>query len=200
MTRIHPSKPTEARNSTSAQIRFFATTKLAADAASHYVPPGLNPETRIHDAVYRNDCAALKLFLDNGADPNEAGGLNIDRKYSEKATPLQWAATQGHLEALELLLDAPGINITDSTDSGGSPLLQAVSGQHGSIVRRLLTLDVYRNSDGKGHRWWEEDCQHDPHHSSTPLLHELCTGRGGEDWCSMRRGTIRTIRTSRCLG
>ena len=82
------------------------------------------------DATKRGDIAAVKLLLNEGADPNVAQGDGL--------SALHLAAQEGNLEIAEILLDA-GANIEAETRIGAyTPLHLASGGAHTPVVRALL--------------------------------------------------------------
>lgn len=74
----------------------------------------MSTDYEIFNAAERNDSKALKRLLDSGLDPNV-------RDYDRGATPLHLAANKGHIETIELLIDA-GADVNATNKRGRSPI------------------------------------------------------------------------------
>jgi len=92
------------------------------------------------DAAALGDVAGISLALLAGADVNVHEGTWV-------ATPLQTAAYNGHVDAVELLL-AAGAHVDGANDFGWTPLMRAASKGYGSIVAALVAAgaDAHRVS------------------------------------------------------
>jgi glutaminase len=80
----------------------------------------------------RNDVAALKWLLDRGADPNARWG-----HWDAEVTALHLAASQGHAEAVRLLLAAGADPHIRDSKHDGDAIGWAEYFQHPEIVRLL---------------------------------------------------------------
>lgn len=92
--------------------------------------PGANSMLPIHLAAQRGRSEVIPLLLQAGADVNTP---------HEKvhATPLQYAAAAGHLNAVRTLLAANArVNAVDT--QGRTPLMWAASKGHVSVIQELL--------------------------------------------------------------
>lgn len=96
-----------------------------------------NGMTPIHQAANVGDTKLLEALVQGGVDVNM-------RHPRVQATPLQYAATGGHIEAARALLDArANVNATDN--AGRTPLMWAASKGQTAIVKLLLE----RGADAK---------------------------------------------------
>jgi ankyrin repeat protein len=88
----------------------------------------MNPNDALVEAAMRGEGEQAADALRQGADAN----------YVFKGwPPLFWAAQEGHVEIVDLLLDA-GANVNFTDPSGFTPLEQAVGESHLNVVERLL--------------------------------------------------------------
>lgn len=87
-------------------------------------------DKKLRKAAKRGDAAEITRLLDAGADINDAGGFWGN-------TALGWAADQGHLHCVRLLLER-GAKIDATNSLGWSPLVNAIVSNHGEIVDLLL--------------------------------------------------------------
>lgn len=87
-------------------------------------------DKKLRKAAKRGDAAEITRLLDAGADINGAGGFWGN-------TALGWAADQGHIHCVRLLLDR-GAKIDATNSLGWSPLVNAIVSNHGDIVDLLL--------------------------------------------------------------
>ena len=91
----------------------------------------------------------MRLLL---AAPGIDGSLNVADDDGE--TPLYVACSNNHMEIVQLLLAAPGIDITAANIDGETPMYVACRRNHPEIVRQLLTTDSGLNAatvDGRTH-------------------------------------------------
>lgn len=99
------------------------------------VPPTF---TLLHLAAYFGNLPWTKLLLEQ----HSSGGISfrryISRKDSYGRTPLFWAATRGHRDIVELLLEN-GAQSNSRDRSHLTPLHIAVTGQHKDVVALLLS-------------------------------------------------------------
>src|SRR5688500_1230309 len=100
---------------------FVVALGLAASARS---------ESPVADAAMKRDTAAVRTLLKGGADVNAAQGDGM--------TALHWAARQGDLETVRMLLHAGG-NVRATTRIGGyTPLLVACQMGHAPVIQALV--------------------------------------------------------------
>lgn len=102
----------------------------------------LEPDPPLVVAAARGDLAETETLLDDGADPN------VGRE-SDRATPIVFAAQNGHTEVVRVLLDA-GALADLQVDDGLTGLILAAQNGHGEIVELLLTAGAY--PDGRSDR------------------------------------------------
>ena len=86
----------------------------------------------IYWAVWHRNVPAVKALLKSGVDVNKPL-VSFTR---DKVTPLYYAAVEGHLSIVTLLLDA-GANVREPDDWGVSPLKAARKRGHENIVELL---------------------------------------------------------------
>lgn len=106
-------------------VAALATPPARVSAAA---APG--PESKVADAAMKGDVTAVRTLLRNGADVNAAQGDGM--------TGLHWAALNGDLKTMDLLLIG-GAVVEPLTRIGGyTPLHLASSRGHAPVVARLL--------------------------------------------------------------
>src|SRR5918993_67606 len=89
-------------------------------------PVATAPESPVADAAMRADAAAVRALLKDGADVNAAQGDGM--------TALHWAARQGSIDTVRMLLFAGG-NVRATTRLGGyTPLLLASQAGHAAGI------------------------------------------------------------------
>ena len=91
-------------------------------------PPTANlPNISIHEAAYKNDINAVKLYIKSGVDLNQIGKgkPSEDSKSFAPATPLFYAILGRNKEIIELLL-SKGVDVNLENRNGSSPLVIAV--------------------------------------------------------------------------
>ena len=108
------------------EARFVGYYDAADDAA--YGEGGWS--SLLCDTAARGDCAALRELLGSGAPVDE---MDYDRR-----TAIHLAASQGHLEAVTLLIDEAGADPSPVDRWGGTPLDDAIRSGHGEVVAFLL--------------------------------------------------------------
>jgi tetratricopeptide (TPR) repeat protein len=86
--------------------------------------------TTLHQGASDGDEDGVQLSLKNGAE--------IEARDKNGSTALHYAARNGHLAIVQLLLEQNGININPKDNKGRTPLVKAVEGKHHEIVRLLL--------------------------------------------------------------
>jgi ankyrin repeat domain-containing protein 50 len=99
------------------------------------VPPTF---TLLHLAAYFGNLPWAKLLLEKKSSDGIPFRRYISRKDSYGRTPLFWAATHGHRDVVELLLEH-GAQINTRDRSHLTPLHIAVTGQHKEVVALLLS-------------------------------------------------------------
>ncbi|MBL8711736.1 MAG: ankyrin repeat domain-containing protein [Alphaproteobacteria bacterium] len=87
-------------------------------------------DKKLRKAAKRGDAAEITRLLDAGANIDNADGFWGN-------TALGWAADQGHIHCVRLLLER-GARIDPVNALGWSPLVNAVVSNHGEIVDLLL--------------------------------------------------------------
>ena len=100
------------------------------------------PDTPLTQAAARNDVAALRQLLADGADADEGG---------DSWTPLIWAARSGSLDAMTVLLDSGAdVNLPGPTgdDWDATPLQHAILQRQVAAVRLLLDRGADLNRGG----------------------------------------------------
>ncbi|KAL2816638.1 hypothetical protein BDW59DRAFT_136665 [Aspergillus cavernicola] len=137
----HAFNPVEARSEFSRQF-FRAESPVREDWWRFYwdqeqyggAPPSF---TLMHLAAYFGNLAWAKMLLKHYASDGIPFRRHTSRKDSYGRTPLFWAATRGHRDVVELLLDH-GANINSKDRSKLTALHIAVTGEHKDVVSLLL--------------------------------------------------------------
>lgn len=137
----HAFDPAEARVEFSRPF-FRAESPVREDWWSFYwdqeqyggAPPSF---TLLHLAAYFGNLAWAKMLLKHYVSDNIPFRRQTSRKDSYGRTPLFWAATQGHRDVVELLLDH-GANINSKDLNKLTALHIAVTGGHKDVVSLLL--------------------------------------------------------------
>lgn len=83
---------------------------------------GANPNKELHNAIWRNDVAVVRMLLDHRADPNIR-----DKK---GWTPLHlavWSSEVKDADVMTLLLIKAGANVNEIDNNGNTPLRIAIS-------------------------------------------------------------------------
>ena len=112
-----------------------------------FTAPGTVPAGELFDKVYRNDIAAVKKLLAEGADINElseVGGAGT-------ATPLFIACS--YYDDMAKLLIAEGADVNIKTGRGETPLMAACASGKEEVARLLISkgADVNaKSNDGNG--------------------------------------------------
>lgn len=104
----------------------------------------MSTDYAIFNAAEKNDSRALKKLLDSGIDPNV-------RDYDRGATPLHLAANKGHVEAIEILIDA-GADVNATNNRGRTPIHSLMEMRFYKIVLWLIKYcggDAFRE-DSRG--------------------------------------------------
>jgi len=95
-------------------------------------------------AAENNNLRSVRILLRSGVDVNE--------KADDGMTALTFAAMNGNLDIMEILLEEDGIDVNAANDEGTTPLMFAVSEGHYDAVNFLLdtpNIDVnLRDNEG----------------------------------------------------
>lgn len=92
-------------------------------------------DTDIHTAVWNNDLALVKMFLD--IDPRKMSNLPDTEEYGDSMTPLHYASYQGYKDiVLELLRSNANVNIRNRL--GFTPLFYASQRGYVDVCRVLV--------------------------------------------------------------
>lgn len=101
--------------------------------------PGDRGWTELHEAAKRGYLDAVRLLLEQGADPNA-------REPGDNTTPLHWAAALGHVHVVRALLDA-GADVHGVGDlHDGDVIGWATLGGPDAIHRDVVTLLLERGA------------------------------------------------------
>jgi ankyrin repeat protein len=114
-----------------ASCRFGAALLLALPLAAVSARPATaaTADSRLFDAIGRQDQATVRTLIKEGVDVNAALG--------DGSTALAWAAHRGDVETVELLLRARA-NANAADDHGVTPLALACENADAAIVEKLL--------------------------------------------------------------
>ncbi|KAI0973695.1 ankyrin repeat protein [Xylaria arbuscula] len=93
--------------------------------------------TLLHLAAYFGNVAWAKMLLEQNASEGIPFRRYTSRKDSFGRTPLFWAATRGHRDVVELLLEH-GANVNAKDRGKMTALHAAVTGEHKDVVSLLL--------------------------------------------------------------
>ena len=111
-------------------MRRLRVSALVSALSLMLVAAAPGPESKVADAAMKGDMTAVRALLRDGADVNAAQGDGM--------TALHWAALNGDVRTMELLLIG-GAVVEPLTRIGGyTPLHLASSRGHAPIVARLL--------------------------------------------------------------
>lgn len=108
---------------------------LEAGANPNSIAP--TGETVLMIAARTGKAEPIRRLLERGAMPNASEG-------SREQTALMWAASEGHLEAVTLLIDA-GANLGARSRGGFTAFLFAIRQGHSAVVRAMLKAGVDAN-------------------------------------------------------
>ncbi len=104
--------------------------------------PIVDFEKRLCEAAQRGNIELVRLLLAAGTQVNTT---ELDPK-GRISTPLSAAVGAGHVECVEILLDAPNIDV-----NLGNPLRMAVRNKRYNLIQRLLKVDgIDVNQKGGG--------------------------------------------------
>ena len=124
----------------------------------------LRGQTALMWAVDQRQAAVARVLLARGADiharstvwyqlENTAGNTNSSGDFDMAhggSTPLLFAARQGHVETVRVLLDS-GANVNDTAAAGTSALVVAAHSDHGELARFLLSRGADPNAAAAGY-------------------------------------------------
>ena len=157
---------------------------IACAAVSLYAqaPPDFTPPTPLFGAVMKNDTAAVKKLLAEGANPNEARFLG--------APVLFFAIGNYNLEAVDALI-AAGADVKATHADGTTTLMFAANNEAGddTLIKRLLALEVDPNAKNQKD---ETALQWALRRGSTPAVAAL-RNAGASDTEMIRRSIEKAI-------
>lgn len=123
----------------------LAALAVAATGAWADLSNALNPFSNYFNnvarAAERNDVAAVRSLLSSGNNPNQV-------EEDSQRTGLQWAAINGNLQILAILIKA-GVRIGDRDKLGNTALHYAA--EHNQLEALKLLLDVGAAIDDQNH-------------------------------------------------
>ncbi|KAJ5500674.1 hypothetical protein N7453_009725, partial [Penicillium expansum] len=134
-----------------------------------------NPET-IHGAASKGDSGVLRKLLRRGGDVNAVDG--------QRRTALHLAASNGHREATEILLNHKSIDLTALDQRNGTPLHAAAMGGHLAVVDLLLRQKAFVNcKDDSGNTplWYSTSRHHDDVTERLLTENDVDSEDGGDD-------------------
>ncbi|CAL4126409.1 unnamed protein product, partial [Meganyctiphanes norvegica] len=100
-------------------------------------PPIENIENeKLYNAAMKNDVAAVRLSLENGADVNS--------KHDQGRSSLYIACKEGHRYVVQELLEA-GVEKDNTASNGWTPLHTACTGGHLEIIKLLLAAGANKD-------------------------------------------------------
>lgn len=114
-------------------IIFFFMAAVMLQGCNSSIPQSYQ-ETSLRMAASTGDIVTLKMLLKQGIDPNATPEISPGIK---KAAPLITAASNGHLEAVKLLV-ASSAKIDQPDSSGCTALDWAVRQNHYSVIKYLF--------------------------------------------------------------
>ncbi|KAJ5365298.1 hypothetical protein N7517_008184 [Penicillium concentricum] len=140
-----------------------------------------NPET-IQGAASKGDSGVLRKLLRRGGDVNAVDG--------QRRTALHLAASNGHREAAELLLNQKSIDLAALDQRNGTPLHAAAMGGHLAVVDLLLRQNALVNcKDDSGNTplWYSTSSHRDDvtERLLTEIDVDVNTVGGGGDMMSL---------------
>mmetsp|Transcript_59664 Transcript_59664/g.69726 ORF Transcript_59664/g.69726 Transcript_59664/m.69726 type:complete len:917 (-) Transcript_59664:132-2882(-) len=126
----------------------FSTALLEAGASVYHID-GENKVSTLLQAAHRGMGDIVKLVLQSHLTQNGMENF-IDLPSEEGITPLIGAASEGHVEALKLLI-AANANVNASDKDGTTPLMAASARGHQEAVKALIEAKAdinVQNEDG----------------------------------------------------
>ncbi|PNP51283.1 hypothetical protein THARTR1_08075 [Trichoderma harzianum] len=113
----------------STQTRLLKLRQL--DGLDHdYEPEEIDTSRLFRWAVEDGDAEVVELFLDRGTDATAV--------HKDGWIPLQAAASKGHADVVQLLLERGGVDADSKNDDGRTALQLATERGHGDVMRPLL--------------------------------------------------------------
>ena len=117
---------------------------------------GLRGQTALMWAAARNNAAAIHALAEQGADlhartenPSRSPGRTFSSAPVTAFTPLLFAVRGGHLDAVQVLLDA-GADVNDTVSDGQSALVVAAANANWELAAYLLDRGADPNRAGAG--------------------------------------------------
>jgi hypothetical protein len=94
---------------------------------------------------YLGHCGLVCIMTTVLSNPNRHGRMRVDKKDKHERTPLSYAAEQGHLEVVKLLLDE-GVDVNKSGGFYGYALHAASAGGNKQVAELLLNKGARLNA------------------------------------------------------
>lgn len=106
-------------------------------------PMGMTP---LHGACWVGHVDSVRLLLSLGA--------NVDAEDIDGDTPLNWAASHGHLSCVKEMIETGGAKINTKNKEGNSPVHWAALRGHQGVIKYLLdkfgeSILYFKNCEGK---------------------------------------------------
>ena len=137
---VSSSEPTAVKNDGESKMSAPAPETIPDTKSAKTKPPIPNlPKISIHEAAYKNDINAVKLYIKSGVDLNEIGKGKPweDSRSFAPGTPFFYAVTGRNKEIIELLL-SNGVDVNLKNRNGSSPLELAIILNEPEIVKLLI--------------------------------------------------------------
>ena len=142
-TKKHTGKTTgQIKNKKQPEARSSHESEEAREELQRMGIPIVDYEKRLCEAAQRGNIELVRLLLAAGTHVNTT---ELDPK-GRISTPLSAAVGAGHVECVEILLDAPNIDV-----NLGNPLRMAIRNKRYNLIQRLLKVDgIDVNQKGGG--------------------------------------------------
>ncbi|KAL6695616.1 WD40-repeat-containing domain protein [Trichoderma pleuroticola] len=133
----------------STQTRLLKLRQL--DGLDHdYEPEEIDTSRLFRWAVEDGDAEVVELFLDRGTDATAV--------HKDGWMPLQAAASKGHVDVVQLLLERGGVDADSKNDDGRTALQLATERGHGDVMRPLLWKSANNVAALTQVRWQHQGC------------------------------------------